>query len=546
MRSSPLEGERVQLKQAIRGAIVRAGPDRRVISSKGTKQNWLIDMRPVLLNPDLLETICILFWERFRPELPFQIAGMESAAIPLVTGLILKARQLGLSATGLIIRKERKPTGLGNSIEGLVTGEPIVLVDDIFNSGSSVKKALASLKQLEVPIKSAFAIIDYESGKGKATLAEHKLRLSSLFTLKDFGLATSRRRWAPKVAFKLEWHFGPPEAFPYYVVPKSTPLLMNERLYFGSDTGTLWCLNAADGSVAWHFKAPGTARKGIWSTPCFSAGRVFFGAYNGNVYCLDAASGAVVWGHPACEWIGSSPVVVERHGVVIIGLEYERQARQGSMAALSLETGEKIWEEFLNVYQHGSAAYCARTDTIVYGTNDHTLVAADPATGATRWSLPTDRSIKYVPAIDSERGLVATASFDGNIRINDLNTGALLYRVQTDNICYTTPLILGERVFCGSGDRHLYVLDLARQQVELKLDCRARVYASPRRIGDCVGFGCNSGMYRELDAQSLELVGEIQLPDSITNAVASSPEGDRLYVPTYMNEIYCFTRESRV
>jgi len=56
----------------------------------------------------------------------------------------------------------------------------------------------------------------------------------------------------------------------------------------------------------------------------------------------------------------------------------------------------------------------------------------------------------------------------------------------TDNICYTTPLFAHGRLFCGSGDRHLYVIDLDTMSLARKLDCRARVYSSPRLIADSV------------------------------------------------------------
>jgi hypothetical protein len=76
----------------------------------------------------------------------------------------------------------------------------------------------------------------------------------------------------------------------------------------------------------------------------------------------------------------------------------------------------------------------------------------------------------------------------------------------------------------------------------LKLDCKARVYSSPRLIGGSVIFGCNSGVVREIDPVSLEVIGRLQMPDAVVNAVTWTENGERLFVPTYVNEVYGIER----
>ncbi len=55
--------------------------------------------------------------------------------------------------------------------------------------------------------------------------------------------------------------------------------------------GSCIALNAADGSVAWR-KVAGSA---VRVAPAFDSGRVYFGSDDGNAYCVDAATGAEVW-----------------------------------------------------------------------------------------------------------------------------------------------------------------------------------------------------------------------------------------------------------
>src|SRR6185369_9603170 len=84
-----------------------------------------------------------------------------------------------------------------------------------------------------------------------------------------------------------------------------------QAVLFGSDDGYVYCLNAADGTLRWKFRAAPNNRMAIgfgrlssvwpvWASPVVSGDRVYlaagyipdFGLY---AYCLDAATGAVRW-----------------------------------------------------------------------------------------------------------------------------------------------------------------------------------------------------------------------------------------------------------
>jgi outer membrane protein assembly factor BamB len=260
-------------------------------------------------------------------------------------------------------------------------------------------------------------------------------------------------------------------------------------------------------------------------------------------YCLNAADGQVVWAVAQGEWIGASPLVVPQHGLVFFGIEYERPWAQGGIAALNMLTGEKTWEYPVRKFQHGSPAYWAGGDLILWGTADHVMAAIAAKTGKTIWTFKTRRSVKYAPAVCEKRGVVAFASFDKSIYVLDLATGQKLGEWETEEICYTTPLIVGDRLFCGSGDRNLYVIDLASMSLIKKIPARARVYCSPRLVDGKVMVGTNGGVVMEIDPDTLEICGRLQLEDAVTNAIAATPDGKRIFVSTAMNHLYAFERE---
>jgi hypothetical protein len=86
------------------------------------------------------------------------------------------------------------------------------------------------------------------------------------------------------------------------------------------------------------------------------------------------------------------------------------------------------------------------------------------------------------------------------------------------------------------------VIDLETMTLIKKINCGARVYALPRLIDGKVAFGTTGGAYHEIDPLSLEVTCALQLADGITNAIAHTADARRIFIPTYVNELFCFER----
>ena len=126
-----------------------------------------------------LDATAELFWEECAGRMPFQVGGMEAAAIPLLSAILMKSVSRGTPVNGFIVRKERKTYGAGGSIEGTLTDAPIVIVDDLLNSGASMEKARVVLEQENRAIAFAFVLIDYHSPQGEALAGERTAYLLS-------------------------------------------------------------------------------------------------------------------------------------------------------------------------------------------------------------------------------------------------------------------------------------------------------------------------------------------------------------------------------
>jgi orotate phosphoribosyltransferase len=155
--------------------------------SSGKLSNYYIDLRRISLTSHGIYLIAHLFWDLIKNENVNAIGGPTLGADPIVAGVCLVAQQCKVPLRGFIIRKTPKEHGRQQLIEGkeLLSGERVVLIDDVATSGSSLVKGVEILKQARAEVIKALVVIDREEG-AKENLAKVNCPLLSLFTKSDF------------------------------------------------------------------------------------------------------------------------------------------------------------------------------------------------------------------------------------------------------------------------------------------------------------------------------------------------------------------------
>jgi orotate phosphoribosyltransferase len=119
-------------------------------TSEGTavvpsRDPFIWDLREPLLQDLALACCCVLLYRRSRKYAVRWIGGIETAAIPLVAGMLaVSLAHGGPPLNGFYLRKKRKTEGLRRLLEGPPPprGERVLLVDDILNKGISKKTLL--------------------------------------------------------------------------------------------------------------------------------------------------------------------------------------------------------------------------------------------------------------------------------------------------------------------------------------------------------------------------------------------------------------------
>lgn len=533
----------VRLREIVGAKCVVRESEARIVSPKGRKQSWLIDMRHAFYDAEALELIAGLFWARMTTHWPFQIGGLEMGAIPFATAIMMEGRRRGMDTNVFIVRKERKNYGVGKLMEGRLDDRPIVVVDDIVNTATTAEKVRVVLAEFGREIEHLFVVVDYKNEVGTRWAQRWAKTRHALFDLAEFGLDRGGPTVAgPKRHYESVWEFRAPKPGYFHVVPKSAPICDGARVYFGSDMGVFWALDATSGGVAWRYDIDENTSKGIYSTPALAGPWIVFGGYDGTVRCLDRATGRQVWRYDGADWIGSSPWFAPDLGLVFIGLEHEIAGRMGSLLALDAATGEKRWEYWVQNYLHGSPVYDPESGMVVVGTNDATLIGVQARTGRPVWRVEAEDAIKHRPAIDAARAQAVAGSHDGGIYAVSLADGRLRWRVRTGNVVYSTPLIDGDVVYAGSTDKHLYAIGLEDGAVRAKKRLDSKIMGSPTFVDGALAVGTNSGAVHLLERETLADLGRLQFADCVTNAVEEAPDLGLVFVKTYADHVVALRR----
>lgn len=220
--------------------------------------------------------------------------------------------------------------------------------------------------------------------------------------------------------------------------------VVNNRIYFGTNGGLLYCLDTL-GKEKWS--APFKAGGQIWSSPIVDNNLVVFGAFDKKVYALDAESGVKKW-----EFLTGATVVstaVAQNGIVYIG------SLDSTFYAINETNGNQVWSFKADNWLWARPVYL---DGVVYaGTMGDKVFGLDSTTGTKVHEYQVEGRVASWPAVAGNEIIVATEN--GKLWALDTTSGSNNKRLVTSNFpngINSPLLVLDNKVYINGLENNIY------------------------------------------------------------------------------------------
>jgi len=154
--------------------------------TSGKVSPYYVDLRVVPSFPDAFRDISEFFVENITKQIGLKnfdrIAGVPIAGIPFATQVAYN-----LKKPFLYVRKGAKMHGRERRVEGiLVSGDRVLLVDDLVTTGLSLKEAAEAVRVEGGVVTDAVTFLDREEG-GKEILEKNGVKLHTLLCISEIA-----------------------------------------------------------------------------------------------------------------------------------------------------------------------------------------------------------------------------------------------------------------------------------------------------------------------------------------------------------------------
>jgi outer membrane protein assembly factor BamB len=307
--------------------------------------------------------------------------------------------------------------------------------------------------QTKEAVESTAAIV-----AGIVYVASHDEHLYAL------DLGTGKEKWRSKV--------GP---------VKSPVSCRDGKVYVGNLDGDFHCVAADTGKILWTFKTDGEISSGSNLT----ADSILFGAGDEHLYCL-TLDGKLRWKYQ----VPGGPVLGTP---VAAGDRTFAAGCDSNFHVINLATGKQLAR--LELGGQVGAAAAVVGDRLYVGTmSSNEVLAIDVKKAEIVWQFQSPRvpnAFASSPAVTSN--LVVIGSKDRRVWAIDRRKGIDVWSFVTDRHVNSSPVIAGQRVYAGSMDGNLYVLDLAMGTLLQKIDL-GPISASPAVADGRLVIGTEKGV----------------------------------------------------
>ena len=314
--------------------------------------------------------------------------------------------------------------------------------------------------------------------------------------------------------------------------------LTSEDLIIGAPDGSVLAVRP-NGVRRWKFPQGDSEEvAAIYARPAVSEGIAYVGEYNGFLYAVNIENGALLWKTDTGDSVVGGPVV--DGGKVVVG------SSNGKLLSYDADRGgEPLWE-FPASGEIGKiwTTPVIHDGVVYFGALDHKMYAVSLETGEEVWDQPfeAEGAITTTPLIAD--GRVYIGSFDKTFYALDASDGTEVSRLEGEGWFWGGAITDGEFIYVGNLDGTLYAWDGESLEAQRRYTTEGAIVAPPIFVGDdWIAIGSDDRNVYVLEKGSLVEVWTLAVGAQVRAAMAS--DGNILYVTSIDNVLLALDVEQR-
>lgn len=268
---------------------------------------------------------------------------------------------------------------------------------------------------------------------------------------------------------------------------------------------------------------------------------VIYAANLENVQALNAETGALYWSFPGDteeEGLGpfyTPPTYIEdygAYGALIFAGFNDQTVYALTLGESSDATPNELWRFSGAEGQYVGGGTVADSKYII-GNGDGSVYALSLENGDKVWDFATEDRVWATPVVVGD--VVYVASLDHHLYAVDIQSGNELWNLEFEGALSATPVAVGDRLWIGDFTSKLYEIDLTAGEVVWQFEASDWLWATPLLNGSTLYVSDVSGNVYALDVETREMLWNEPafIDDIVHGRPALNAEGTTLFVPGF-------------
>ncbi|WP_410769095.1 PQQ-binding-like beta-propeller repeat protein [Fontibacillus sp. BL9] len=229
---------------------------------------------------------------------------------------------------------------------------------------------------------------------------------------------------------------------------RSSAAVVEDELYFTDTTSTLYALERETGKLKWAQKLDDSLKDeglpDLWDyyigSPAVDGDYIYIGGEGPRFYAIQRQDGSIVWETETASFVHGKAAIAG--GTIYIA------DMSGEVAALDQQSGTKLWSAKFGPVQ-SSMTY--KDGTVYFGSRDQYVYALDAKSGDIQWTLLSPGGSWVVSsAAASDKHVVIGASDSKVVHVFDRAAGKHKFDFKLDSRVFASPVITDQIMYFGS------------------------------------------------------------------------------------------------